>query len=249
MENYEAWYARINPRMVIPTLEHDGAFICDSAAIIRYIDSAFDGPPLLPEAPEVRAEVEAVVAQIDALQIRELSYKGMRGPLALARDRLLMPMRKRSLRKHRAAAPELAPLYDARLRDVALWVQTMAHDESIAEARRALRTTLDGLEARLAKGNGFVVGDAYGLADLMATVLCARLLALGLADLREHPALLQHYGRMKARPNFPQEDIVESLDPRRLFRIIAPFALPRLAAAVLALVLVITLVVLALRGW
>lgn len=193
-----------------------------------------------------RAEVEAIVAEIDRLQIRELSYEGMRGPLALARDRVLMPMRARALRKHRAAPPELAPLYNARLDDVATWVGTMASEASIAEARRALDTSLDGLEARLRGGASYLVGDAYSLADLMATVLCARLLALGIADLSAYPALLDHYGRMKARPNFPKGDIVESLDRRRLLRIIAPFVLPRLLTIVL---LVTALIVLLSRAF
>ncbi len=245
MENYEPWYARKNPRMVIPTLEHDGALICDSAAILRYIDATFDGPELLPEAAAERATVEAIVDEIDRLQIRELSYKGMRGPLGLARDRLLMPMRVRALRKHRAAAPELAPLYDARLEDVATWVGTMASEASIAEARRSLHAALEGLESRLRGGASYLVGDAYSLADLMATVLCARLLALGIAELSAYPALMDHYGRMKARPNFPEDDIVESLDRRRLIRIIAPFVLPRLLTVLLLLTALILLLRLA----
>ena len=123
MENYEPWYARINPRMVIPTLEHDGALICDSAAFLRYIDATFEGPKLLPEAAAERAEVEAIVAEIDRLQIRELSYKGMRGPLALARDRVLMPMRARALRKHRAAI--IAPFVLPRLLTLVLLVTAL----------------------------------------------------------------------------------------------------------------------------
>ena len=46
MENYEPWYMRINPRGVVPTLDHDGHIVTDSARIVVFVDEHFDGPDL-----------------------------------------------------------------------------------------------------------------------------------------------------------------------------------------------------------
>ncbi len=236
LENYEPWYARINPKMVIPTLEHEGAYICESAAIIRYLDATFEGPELLPAEPRAREEALTLVDRISSIQLRELSYSRMGGILALLRDRVLMPKRLRTLRKNKKKAPELAPLYDVRIADVEAWIATMAQPAELEAARTMLGDLLKELDTRL-QGGDFIVGDSYSLADLMATVLCARMKALKIAQLREYPSLAAHYERMKARPRFPKEDIVETIEFRKIIKIVAPFLLPRLLALLVVLIL------------
>ncbi len=230
MENYEPWYAAINPRMVIPTLDDDGTIVCDSSVIIRHIDTNFDGPSLIPEDPAQRQQVEEWIRRIDQLSIRELSYGVMRGALSHLRDRLVMPMRLRVLRRHQRRAPDLHDVYQARIDDVLAWIQTMNEPADMAALRAELDGILDDLEAALAD-DGFVVGDAYSLADMMATVLVARLRFMKqLADLETKPKLVAHYLRMRERPGFPSTDIAEKMDKGQMFRLVAPFLLPRMAA-------------------
>jgi glutathione S-transferase len=51
-------YARINPQMVIPSLvEEDGTVLCQSMAILEYLDEVHLAPPLLPADPKSRARV------------------------------------------------------------------------------------------------------------------------------------------------------------------------------------------------
>ncbi len=234
MENYEPWYAAINPRMVVPTLVHDGTAICDSSRIIRYIDEHFDGPPLRPADQSDREHVDALVDAVDALAIRELSYGGMKGALAVMRDRVLMPRRVHMLKRYRLADPQLTKHYDARLEDIASWRAELSSPETLAKRRNELETVLDDLDQRLV-ARQFLVSNTYSLADLMSTVLCARLIALKLANLERYPHLLAHYGRMKSRPRFPSDDIVERPDVRKLLRLFAPFVVPRLLLALLVL--------------
>ena len=248
MENYEPWYARINPRMVIPTLEQDGAYVCETTAIIRYIDANFEGPPLLPADPSTREQALALVDRISALPLRELSYSRMGGILAVVRDRVLMPKRLRALRKNKKKAPELAALYDVRITDVQAWVSTMAKPAELEAASTVLGELLTELETRL-KTADFIVGDSYSLVDVMATVLCARMLALNIAPLSEYPSLAAHYARMKARPRFPKEDIVERIETGKIVRIIAPFLLPRLLALLVVLTLLAMLLAMLTGSW
>lgn len=47
----------IHPLGLIPVLRHDGLELAESGAIARYIDSAFEGPALLPTEPRAAAPV------------------------------------------------------------------------------------------------------------------------------------------------------------------------------------------------
>jgi glutathione S-transferase len=204
--------------------------------IIRYIDDTFEGPALVPEDREQRAAVERWIERVAGLKIRELSYGLMSGALALLRDRLIMPRRLRLLRAHQRATPELHEVYQRRIEDVRRWIGVMRRPAELEAMRAELVGVLSDLESAL-QGREFVVGDAYSLADMMATVLAARLRLMRPVELDDYPAVAAHYERMKRRPNFPAEDIIERLDKRLMLKIMAPVLLPRLAALVLVLVL------------
>lgn len=234
MENYQPWYARLNPRMVVPTLDHDGTIVCDSSAIIRYVDDNFEGPALIPDDADARAAVNRWIERIDGLDIRELSYGRLKGAFAHLRDRVIMPRRLRMLRKYQAQAEDLHEVYARRIEDVEQWIAVLGQPRDLDARFDELVAVLDDLEAALAEG-GFVVGAAYSLADMMATVLAARVRLMGFVDLDDWPALADHYERMKQRPGFPADDIVETLDKRRMLALMGPFLLPRVAALLVVL--------------
>jgi len=52
----------INPQGQIPVMQHDELVLCESQAIARYIDTAFDGPPLVPTDPKAAGPVNQWVA-------------------------------------------------------------------------------------------------------------------------------------------------------------------------------------------
>jgi maleylacetoacetate isomerase len=65
-------YLQLNPQGFVPALEHDGALITQSLAIIEYLDEVFPSPPLLPKRPADRAIVRAM-AQLVACDIHPLN--------------------------------------------------------------------------------------------------------------------------------------------------------------------------------
>jgi len=71
-EHRQADYLAINPQGFIPALEHDGALITQSMAIIEYLDEVFPSPPLLPTRAIDRAAVRAM-AQLIACDIHPLN--------------------------------------------------------------------------------------------------------------------------------------------------------------------------------
>jgi glutathione S-transferase len=49
----------------IPVIEHDGFWLYEAAAIIRYIDQVFDGPRLTPADPQRQARMNQVMGIVD----------------------------------------------------------------------------------------------------------------------------------------------------------------------------------------
>jgi maleylacetoacetate isomerase len=71
-EHKLADYLAINPQGFIPALEHDGALITQSVAIIEYLEEMFPSPSLLPMRPVDRAIVRAM-SQLIACDIHPLN--------------------------------------------------------------------------------------------------------------------------------------------------------------------------------
>ena len=57
-------FLAVNPQGLVPALEHDGATIVQSLAIIEYLDETHPNPPLLPAAPVDRARVRAMALAV-----------------------------------------------------------------------------------------------------------------------------------------------------------------------------------------
>jgi len=49
----------------IPYIEHDGFWLYEAQAIVRYVDRAFDGPPLTPADPKAAARMDQVMNIVD----------------------------------------------------------------------------------------------------------------------------------------------------------------------------------------
>ena len=202
-QNYEPWYARINPRMVVPTLVHDGQPVTDSARIVRYIDERFDGPPLHASDEAGRAAEARWIEVADKLPLRELSYGGIRGPFGWILRRTDRG-RIEKLTRHRDQNPDLAPLYDARIDDVKRWFAVSRSPAQVEAILSRVDEALDGLDAHL-DGGAFIGGARYGLADVLWTVVLGRLHSLSQGErVRARPRVEAYFQRMKARPSFAQ---------------------------------------------
>jgi maleylacetoacetate isomerase len=82
-------FLAVNPQGLVPALEHDGATIAQSLAIIEYLDETHPEPPLLPASPLDRARVRALALAVACdmhplNNLRVLNY--LRSPLTLDED-------------------------------------------------------------------------------------------------------------------------------------------------------------------
>jgi glutathione S-transferase len=81
----------------IPAFEHEGFWLYETAAITRYVDEAFDGPPLQPATPRERARMNQVIGVIDAYAYRPMIWD-------VLVERVLKPMEQKPSDEARIAA-------------------------------------------------------------------------------------------------------------------------------------------------
>ncbi|XP_017058216.1 probable maleylacetoacetate isomerase 1 [Drosophila ficusphila] len=61
---YTSEYREVNPMQKVPSLKIDGHTLCDSVAIMHYLEETRPQPPLLPQDPVKRAKVREIVELI-----------------------------------------------------------------------------------------------------------------------------------------------------------------------------------------
>jgi maleylacetoacetate isomerase len=71
-DQFKASFRGLNPAELVPVLDHDGAVLTQSLAIIEYLDEKYPQPPLLPHEPRDRAYVRSIALAI-ACEIHPLN--------------------------------------------------------------------------------------------------------------------------------------------------------------------------------
>jgi glutathione S-transferase len=69
-----AWYLELHPFGRIPAFEHDGLRLFETAAITRYVDEAFAGPPLQPADVRQRAVMTQIIGLLDCYGYRPMVW-------------------------------------------------------------------------------------------------------------------------------------------------------------------------------
>ena len=104
----------------------------------------------------------------------------------------------------RGSDPVLADLARVKLQqkqafDMVAW----AESQDVDALCKLMGAQLDGMEASLATGQPFLVGDSYTLADTVATAFCARVHFIK-GEALFGPSVNAYWGRMQERPSFKQ---------------------------------------------
>lgn len=196
LENFEPDYVRLNSKAVVPTLVVGDKVVTNSYNIV--LEAAELGQAGIPGDPTERAAALDWFAKGDQVNFQVITYGHKGVPRG---DELLIARRERA-KEYAGKYPELRDVYQA-AHDRIVEHGNCAYDSAtVAKAEVDLAARLDELNVHLA-GKAFVAGTTYSVADIMWTVLLARIEMLNMTALiSERPNVLAYYQRMKARPSF-----------------------------------------------
>jgi glutathione S-transferase len=192
-EHQAAWYVKLNPRAVVPTLVDGDIVVPESNVINEYLDERFPDPPLKPADPFGRARMRLWTKQLDE-GVHDAGIAVLSFALAFRHQYLT---RGEAGRRMLDSIPD--PIKRERRRDVIDNGLDSAHFRT-AVAR--LLTLYRDMDTALAD-RPWLAGDRYCIADAAFTPYVVRLEhldVLGLLDAT--PRTADWYARIKARPSF-----------------------------------------------
>jgi glutathione S-transferase len=198
-ENYEPAYTRLNPKAVVPTLDHDGRILIESNVILEYLDEVFPQVPLRPQDPYLRSLMRLWVYNSE-----ELGHWNVNVCSHNARHAKRLQAAGISDETVLAAADKCPnPTISLRLRRR---VKLGVSEEEESEAVAKLEYMLTQMEQRLADGP-WLAGATYSLADIAMAPMINRIDALGRPDMiapERRPRIADWWQRMQARPAFQE---------------------------------------------
>lgn len=210
MDMYAPGYMRLNPAGTVPMIVHHGHPVPGSIA--RYVDANFEGPPLISADEEARAGMERWIKKFVDISVRELSYGTGK---AVKFGPLINRFRVRVLKRHQRENPDMAEVYRAKQKDIEGFSSNSVDAAHVEKIRGQVRECFDGMEALLSE-RPWLCGERYTLADVVWTVMAARLKMIKFDQLPGRPAVAAWYQRAKARPSFQTADIWEFMKPWRM---------------------------------
>ncbi len=205
-------YAQIQPNMVVPALVHDGVLYTESMDIIEYLDTAFDGNPLVPRDAGQAADARRLVDEGKALHvsIRYVTFRWGLGRLGKLNHEEEAELRK--LAAKGADGEGLVQFYENYDRG--------RIDEAVYRGHLcALSNAFDGLERRLADGRPFLIGPSLTIADVIFAMKVMRLHECGYPFASRHPAVFEWYQRIYRRESFQSGVMGRHRAMHRAFRV------------------------------
>ena len=170
-EQYNPEYLKLNPKGVVPTLDHDGNIIIESTLICEYLDDTFPSPSLVPKDPFLRSQMRLWSKAVDEgifEATREITFA------SVFREKMKdMSPDQREKRYQNVGDPERRARYISTYEN---GVKSPYVRDGIAKFEKLFKN----METTLADGRKWLLGDGYTLADISITPFIARLYYLAL---------------------------------------------------------------------
>jgi glutathione S-transferase len=194
LEHHSPEYLKINPLGVIPTLIHDGRPLHESGTICEYLDESFPDPPLRPATPYERGEMRNWIRHIDGL-IGNLIIFNWRHHLAKVAEKWT----------DEELAEKMKTIPSKERQEAWLRAARKPYTEEEREAARDKLVQLLGKMETALQPSGWLVGNAYSIADIAAVPFVKRIdeeIAPDEVSSKKHPRVAEWWTKMQARPAF-----------------------------------------------
>jgi ganglioside-induced differentiation-associated protein 1 len=197
-ENYADWYTGLNPKNVVPTLDHDGRIVIESNVILEYLDEVFPDVPLRPAGAHARAMMRLWVYNSE-----EMAHWNINVCSHNLRHAKRMEARYSKEELLRAADQCSNPMIALRLKR-RLNVGVSSDEES--EAYEKLEFMLKQMEIKLSDGP-WLAGEDFSLADVAMAPMINRIEVLARPEMiaaARRPHVADWWQRIQARPGFQE---------------------------------------------
>lgn len=196
-EQHSPKYLAINPMGVVPTIVHNARPIHESGTICEYLEAVFPDPPLCPRDPYDMAMTRNWVRHVDGL-ITNLIRFNWRHSLAKRAEKMTEDELSEMLKRIPSAERREA------------WIRAARKpytEEELAESRAVLVDLLDQMEGMIE--NGWLIGGAYGLADIAVAPFVRRIdeeIAPDAMSPDQRPKVAAWWAALQARPAYGRAD-------------------------------------------
>lgn len=189
-----AEYLKLNPRGVVPTLDHDGLIVRESNVILEYLEDAFPEPSLRPADAFGKAEMRLWTKRLDEGH-HDLATASL--SMGVAFRHQFLDRGEEECVKLINAVPD--PVKRERRRDL---IFKGLDAPVFHEAVRMWAALVRDMDAAL-DGRDWLAGDGYSLAEAAYTPYITRLEHLNLMGFLDgHANLAAWYDRVTARPSY-----------------------------------------------
>ena len=227
MDNYEPWFARLQPTMTVPVMCYDDQVIGDSKDILYFLAERHAERGLYPQAAraEIDEFIEAFYARFMFIGIFTFGHLLQRSE-GLKRF-ILHAKTDVTLAKLRTLAedPELGDVARKKLAQMEHRDFSQLSDPGLlGKADAEVTGLVQMLEERLQDGRSWVCGEAYTLADIVATALLARVHFIQEEALFT-PVVSAYWQLLQARPSFASANVCatwESTEMSQQFEAFVP---------------------------
>ncbi|MFT4564493.1 MAG: glutathione S-transferase [Gammaproteobacteria bacterium] len=201
-------FLRLNPKGLVPTLDHDGKIFAESNIIIEYLDDVFRKPALLPQDALGRARARAWMKRLDDgihLEVVSLSFA-----IAFRHQLIAATGDEEGLEAHFAKIPD-PYIQDVQRQVARLGVEAPRFERSI----RAFEYLLRDMDAELAT-HPWMIGDTLTLADIAYAPYATRLKHLHLEGLwDDKPNYARWFDALQATDGY-QAGLTKWFNPKYL---------------------------------
>lgn len=192
-EQFEPEFLKINPRSIVPVLDHDGVLIHESSVISEYLDGLSEHNKLMPSDLVRQAKTRR-------WGVYTLEYHDSVNTLTFSsyQRKMLLEKPPEELEARWAAMPD-----QIRVRKIKDLLANGGQSAHVPVAMKRLARMCAEMEDDLATGP-WLMGESYSLADALLTAYFFRTECVGLAGLWEsrYPRTTDWYERIKARGSF-----------------------------------------------
>jgi glutathione S-transferase len=194
-EQFSPNYLKINPKGVVPALDHDGCIVIESTLICEYLDDCFPARRLVPLDPFLRVRMRLWSKAVDEQLFeatRELSFS------AMFRERMRNMTEEQRQGRYRNVGDPIK-------RDRLISTYEQGVDSPyVFQGIGAFDLAFEKMEKDLQAGGPWLLGGAMTLADINMMPFVARLAYLGLLDvwISDRAAAGTWWARVQTLPSF-----------------------------------------------